>query len=74
MKTKRSPILARFGLSVYVRRKALHLTQTTLAKKSRIHRTYVADVESGTRNPSLKTIVRLARALKVSVKQLVRDI
>ena len=39
------------------------MTQEDLAGKANIHRTYLSDIERGTRNPSLINIERLAYAL-----------
>jgi len=59
-----------FGASVKVARDLLGITQETLAERANLHRTYISDVECGTRNPSLKTIIRLAQALEVSISTL----
>ena len=56
----------RFGYAVKVRREELGLTQEDLAEKAGIHRTYLSDVERGTRNLSLINIERLAAALAMS--------
>jgi transcriptional regulator with XRE-family HTH domain len=42
------------------------LSQEELAERAELHRTYVSDIERGARNPSLRSIDRLAKALKVS--------
>ena len=63
-------ILTRFGQAVRKRRMALHLSQETLAERADLHRTYVADIERGVRNVSLKNIQKLAQALGVSVSDL----
>ncbi len=47
------------------------MSQETLAERAELHRTYISDVECGSRNPSLKTIVRLAHALEVPISTLV---
>jgi transcriptional regulator with XRE-family HTH domain len=60
----------RFGYAVKVRREELGLTQEDLAEKAGIHRTYLSDVERGTRNLSLINIERLAAALAVSMSGL----
>jgi transcriptional regulator with XRE-family HTH domain len=39
-----------------------------------MHRTYVSGIERGGRNVSLSNIVRLARALKVSPAELMREV
>lgn len=47
------------------------MSQEALAERAELHRTYISDVECGARNPSLKTIIRLAQALEVSISTLV---
>jgi transcriptional regulator with XRE-family HTH domain len=66
----RPDVRERFGYAVKVRREALGLTQEDLADRARIHRTYLSDVERGTRNLSLVNIERLAAALSVSMSEL----
>ena len=46
------------------------LTQQGLADKVGIHRVYVAQLEAGTKTPSLRTLQRLAKALRVKVADL----
>lgn len=60
----------RFGLAVRVRREELGLTQEDLAERARIHRTYLSDIERGSRNVALLNIERLAAALKLKVSSL----
>ncbi len=60
----------RFGTAVKFRREALGLTQEDLAEKAGIHRTYLSDVERGTRNLSLVNIEKLAAALSVSMSEM----
>jgi len=59
-----------FGDSVKVSRNLLGISQEVLAERSDLHRTYISDVERGARNPTLRTIIRLAEALEVSVSTL----
>ena len=56
-----------FGAEVKRRRLELGISQEELAERAELHRTYVSDVESGKRNPSLASIQRLARALDSSL-------
>ncbi len=63
-------IRERFGFAVKARREALGLTQEDLADRARIHRTYLSDVERGTRNLSLVNIERLADALQMKLSEL----
>ncbi len=65
-----SSILVRFGQATRKRRMELDLSQERLAERAELHRTYIADIERGVRNVSLKNIERLARALGVSVADL----
>ena len=69
-KKARADIRERFGFAVKARREALGLTQEDLADKARIHRTYLSDVERGTRNLSLVNIERLAGALQMKLSEL----
>jgi len=48
------------------------LTQAQLAKKAGLSWGYLARMEIGMHDPSLSTVQRLAKALKVSVAELVR--
>jgi transcriptional regulator with XRE-family HTH domain len=66
----RPDVRERFGTAVKFRREELGLTQEDLAEKAGIHRTYLSDVERGTRNLSLVNIERLASALAVTMSEL----
>ena len=72
MARKRSapPIQERFGDAVRARREELGLTQEELAHRAKIHRTYLSDVERGSRNLSLVNIERLALALSLRISEL----
>jgi transcriptional regulator with XRE-family HTH domain len=62
-----------FGHAVRRLRIAKGLSQEDLAELADIHRTYVGDVERGTRNISLINMTRLATALGVPLSQLIRE-
>jgi transcriptional regulator with XRE-family HTH domain len=76
MKKRRgkADIRDRFGDAVRAIREELRLTQEDLAHKAGIHRTYLSDVERGTRNVSLVNIERLADALSVDIAELFRRV
>jgi transcriptional regulator with XRE-family HTH domain len=59
-------ISADFGRAVRRVREAKRLSQEQLAESARIHRTYLSGVETGTRNPTLEIVERLAKALDVT--------
>lgn len=71
-KRTKADIRERFGFAVKERREELKLTQEDLADKAGIHRTYLSDIERGSRNVSLLNIERLARALSLSIAELFR--
>ena len=51
-------------------RHAKGLSQEKLAEEAGIHRTYLGGIELGLRNPSLRNIARIARALGTKVADL----
>lgn len=55
------------GTLVRRRRKQLGLSQEALAERADLHRTYVTDIERGSRNISIESISKLATALDVSI-------
>jgi transcriptional regulator with XRE-family HTH domain len=63
-------ILAR---SVRTLRAQRGLSQEALAFEAGINRTYVSDIERGTRNVSLDNISRLAKALGVPAWSLIKE-
>ena len=70
MKSPQSTILVRFGQTVRNRRLEHGFTQEVLAEKAELHRTYIADIERGTRNISLRNIERIAIALESTLADL----
>ena len=62
--------LRRFGLNVAQVRERRGLSQDKLAEKAEIDRTYLSGIERGVRNPGIKTVIRLSKALEVGVEKL----
>ena len=54
-------------------RRARHLSQRQLAGRMQVPRTYISKIENGKAIPTLGSLERLATALGVDVRQLVRD-
>jgi transcriptional regulator with XRE-family HTH domain len=54
-------------------RRARHLSQRQLAGRMQVPRTYISKIENGKAIPTLSSLERLAGALGVDVRQLVRD-
>ncbi len=63
-----------FGQAVRLRRHVLGLSQEELAFRAGLNRTYITDVERGSRNLSLSTLERLAEALKTPLFVMFGDV
>lgn len=55
-----------FGQTLRKFRKAAQLTQEQLALCAHVQRNYVSELELGQKQPSVTTLLKLARALKVT--------
>lgn len=64
-------ILCRFANNVKKYREEEGISQEKLAELANLHRTYIGSIERAEKIPSLITIVKIARALKVSNSQLI---
>ena len=60
------------GRNVRTMRQALGMSQEQLAFEAEMKRSYVSDLERGTRNPSVRALGRLAVALQVEPGDLLR--
>lgn len=60
----------RVGVRIQRLRRDRNLSQETLARRAGISRGYLARLEIGRHEPSLTTLSKLARALKVKVTEL----
>lgn len=63
-------IKKQFGKKLKYYRKLLMLSQNELGKKAKIHRTYIGSIERGEQNVSIDNIYKIAKALKIQVKEL----
>lgn len=61
-------IQKKFGDKLRELRKQKGFSQEALAFRSALHRTYISDIERGSRNVSLKNIEKIAKALGISPK------
>lgn len=64
--------LAAFGRALRRCRTSAKLSQEEIADRADLHRNYIGLMERGERNPNLKTIVALAKALGVSAAEFFR--
>ena len=67
-------ILEAFGSRVRELRKARGLSQEVFADACRLDRTYISGIERGKRNISLRNIGLIARALGISISELMQDV
>lgn len=63
-------IKIKFGLAVKKQRLLKKISQEKFAEIVGLHRTYISEVERGTRNVSLINIVRIAEGLEMKTSEL----
>ena len=69
----KSAILVKFGNRVRDKRTALRLSQEGLAEIAGVHRTYIGMIERAEKNITLSNIEKIAKALGVSIQQLIKS-
>jgi transcriptional regulator with XRE-family HTH domain len=69
---KKDSQLIQFGNHVRELRESKGLSQEALADLGEIHRTYLGGIERGERNPTLLSLLKLARALEISLTELLK--
>lgn len=67
-------ILEKFGQKVREERLKRGLSQEELAEKAGLHRTYIGMIERAEKNITLINIAKLAKALQMSLDELMRGI
>ena len=72
MRNGQKHIRVRFGLAIRYLRLKQELTQEELAHRALLHRTYLTDIERGTRNPSIEVVEKLANGLGITLAELFR--
>lgn len=70
----KADILTSFGDRVRTLRTNQGLSQEDFAFKCGIDRTYISGIERGRRNPSLKSVERIARTLGVPLTKLFQGV
>ena len=73
-KEKNERIKFQRALGAHIRkvRQSLSLTQEQLAKKSRIYRVNITQIESGIMNPSSFVLKKLSDGMKISLSKLLK--
>jgi transcriptional regulator with XRE-family HTH domain len=62
----------KLGANIKKIRTAKNMTQGDICRKLEVDRAYMSNIESGNKNPTLSTITNLAKALGVSVDELLK--
>lgn len=63
-------VLKKFGERLQKVRKEGGISQEKLAAKLAMHRNYIGMIERGERNPTIRTLYKIAKALKVNASEL----
>jgi XRE family transcriptional regulator, regulator of sulfur utilization len=66
-------LLHRLGLRIRILREQAGVSQEKLGLLSGLHRTYIGAIERGERNPSVLSLEKIAKALKVRVGDLFNE-
>jgi len=72
MTSDTSELQVRFGRALLMLRTGRHLSQEDLALEAGLSRTFVGDVERGTRCPTICSVAALARVLGLEPYELVK--
>ena len=67
-------LLWQLGKRIAFLRKQRGLTQLALSIESGLALSFISDLERGKRNPSIETLWKIAKALDVSLEELLRGI
>jgi transcriptional regulator with XRE-family HTH domain len=59
-------ILQKFGAKLQAVRKEQKISQEELGAMLGMHRTYIGMIERGERNPTIRSLYKIAKALKVN--------
>ncbi|MGC8990419.1 MAG: helix-turn-helix domain-containing protein [Verrucomicrobiia bacterium] len=71
---KPNGILVALGLNVRRQREAKKLTQEKLAELAGLDPTYISGIERGLRNPGIKNVAKLAKALGLTTSELCKGV
>lgn len=74
MAKERDRLLSALGSRIRQLRDAKGWTQETLAEAADLDRSYVAGIEAGLRNPSIRAVAKIARGLRCSLSQLLEGV
>jgi len=72
--SKKSETLIKFGERVREERHKQKLSQEELASKAGVHRTYIGMIERAEKNITLENIEKVAKALGISISDLLKGL
>ena len=67
-------IQTELGLRIRYYRKQQKISQETLAELATLHPTYIGQLERGEKNATIESLYHIARALNITLSQLLADI
>lgn len=70
MTRRKAPLLRRLGWRIRQLREERNWTQESLAEKVGLDRSYIAGIEAGLRNPSVKALAKIARGIGITLSHL----
>jgi len=74
IKSLKDKLTDKIGARVRAEREKQKLSQEELADLAGFYRTYIGHIETGAYSPSMFTLWRIAKALKVDLSKLVKDL
>ena len=69
----KDPVLVALGTAIRRCRAAKGISQEELAHRSAVDRSYMSSIERGGQNPGIMSVVRIARAMDVTMTELMAE-
>lgn len=67
-------VLVQLGMRIRYLRKQKNMSQEDLALECGVNKNYLSDLERGTRNPTVKVMEKIAKALEIDLSTLFKGI
>ena len=74
MAKRKDQLLRSVGARVRHCREKRQWTQEDLAERAELDRSYIAGIEAGLRNPSIKAVAKIARGLDLTLSELLQSV
>ncbi|MBZ0185719.1 MAG: response regulator [Candidatus Obscuribacterales bacterium] len=68
--TETEPLLGALSAAIRKRREEIGMSQTELAERAGLHRTYISNIERGSQNISIESLNRIAGSMDISISEL----